>query len=297
MTRAASTAYPHLVSSDRAEQPDVGPAVEQSDVDHRVSMVLAVLAGRTVDDVADEWDIDPSLLDRWVRDFVVAGSSAVTNRPDPDAARQRDRFMTAFAHELRTPLTAAKGWATLLSLGEIPDEQVDAAHDRVLDALTRLTDHVLDVELAAAVSLGRLPVSIEPVQVAGLARELPGSPSVREGAHLTVHADRKLLGRVLTDLWTTAHRDPAPDRVDIDVVETGSWHEIRVVREGVQIGPMVLQAMFDPFGANDDSTGVTLGLYTARALTVAHGGFLGAEGEDQRTTLLVRLPREPAIAN
>ena len=44
---------------------------------------------------------------------------------------------------------------------------------------------------------------------------------------------------------------------------------------------MVLQALLDPFGANDDTTGVTLGLYTARALTVAHGGFLGAEGEDQ----------------
>src|SRR4051794_19655588 len=101
MIRGASTAYPHLVSSDPAERPEAGPAVAPSDVDHRVSMVLAVLAGRTVDDVADEWDIAPSLLDRWVRDFVVAGSVAVTNRPDPDAARQRDRFMTAFAHELR----------------------------------------------------------------------------------------------------------------------------------------------------------------------------------------------------
>jgi len=273
------------------------PQPARTDLDFRVSMVLAVLAGRPLDDVAHEWDIDPSLLDRWVRDFVVAGSGAITNRPDPDAARQRDRFMTAFAHELRTPLAAAKGWATLLCLGEIPDEQVTDAHERVLDALTRLTEHVLDVELAAAVSLGRVPLSIEPVQVAGLARELPGSPAVREGAHLTVQADRKLLGRVLRDLWTTAHSGPAPEHVGIDVVEAGSWHEIRVVREGVQIRPTVLQALFDPFGANDDSTGVTLGLYTARALTVAHGGFLGAEGEDRLTTLLVRLPRETAIAS
>ena len=102
---------------------------------------------------------------------------------------------------------------------------------------------------------------------------------------------------MLRELWATAHREPAPDRVHIDVVEAGAWHEIRVVREGVQIGPMVLQALFDPFGANDDTTGVTLGLYTARALTVAHGGFLGAEGEDQTTVLLARLPREPKVAS
>jgi signal transduction histidine kinase len=260
-------------------------------------MVLAVLRGRAVDDVAEEWDIDASLLDRWVRDFLVAGSGVITNQPDPDVARQRDRFMTAFAHELRTPLATARGWALLLNQGEVPGDQVAVAHGRVVDALTRLHQHVLDVELAAAVSLGRVQVRIEPVDVAALAEGLAGSPGVRHGAHLTVQADPKLLGRILRELWTTAHREPAPDRVHIDVVEAGSWHEIRVVREGIQIGPMVLKALFDPFGANDDTTGVTLGLYTARALTVAHGGFLGAEGDDQVTVLLARLPRDPTLAS
>jgi signal transduction histidine kinase len=58
---------------------------------------------------------------------------------------------------------------------------------------------------------------------------------------------------------------------------------------------MILKALFDPFGTNDDATGVTIGLYLARALTVAHGGILGAEGDHQSTVLLVRLPREPAL--
>jgi signal transduction histidine kinase len=75
----------------------------------------------------------------------------------------------------------------------------------------------------------------------------------------------------------------------------GSWHEIRVVREGNPISPMILKALFDPFGTNDDATGVTIGLYLARALVVAHGGFLGAEGDDQSTVLLARLPRDPAM--
>ncbi len=286
MIRAGGATRPRLVRASR-------PARDDS----RVSMVLTVLAGRPVDHVAEEWDVDPSLLDRWVRDFVVAGSGAITNRPDPDEARQRDRFMAALAHELRTPLATARGWAMLLCADEVPDDQVAEARERVLDSLTRLGDRIVDVELAAAVSLGRVPVDIQTVAVASLAGHLPGSPGVRRGAHLTTRADPKLLGRVLADLWSAAHRDPAPQRVAIDVVERGPWLEIRIVRDGVQINPMTLRAMFDPFDTNDDTTGVTLGLFIARALVVAHGGVLGAEGEDQRTVLFARLPRNPTVGS
>jgi signal transduction histidine kinase len=260
----------------------------------RVSMVLAVLGGRSVVDVAQEWDIESTLLHRWVRDFLVAGSAVVTNRPEPEEARQRDRFLAAFAHELRTPVAVARGWATLLADGEVPEDEAAGTLARVSDALARLSEHIDDVELSASVSLGRIRVNIEPLDVASLCQQLAGAPGVRHGAGLTVNADPRLLSRVLRDLWATAHREPAPASVVIDVVETGAWHEIRIVREGIPISPLVIQALIDPFDANDDATGVTIGLYMARALTVAHGGFLGAEGDDQSTVLLTRLPREPA---
>lgn len=265
----------------------------QAAVDLRVSMVLSVLGGRPVEDVAREWDIESSMLHRWVRDFLVAGTAVITNRPDPDEARQRDRFLASFAHELRTPVAVARGWAMALADGDVPPSQVDSAHGRLADALDRLSEHILDVELSTSASLGRIPVRIEPVPVATLCESLAGCAGVRIGAEQTVDADPRLLGRVLRDLWATAHREPEPDNVAIDVIATGSWQEIRVVREGTPISPLVLRALFDPFGSNDDATGVTVGLYLARALTVAHGGFLGAEGDDDRTVLLVRLPRQP----
>lgn len=284
MTEAPRLVRPHLLPGDHTS----------GRLDPRVSMVLAVLGGRAVDDVAQEWDVLPSLLHRWVGDFVVAGSGAITNQPDPDAARQRDRFMAALAHELRTPMAVARGWAESLADGGLSEERAADSLDRLLGALARLSEHIVDVELAASSSLGLMQVALEPVAVADLCQALPGSPAVREGAHLSVHADPALLGRVLRDLWSTAHRDPAPDHVAIDVVGAGSWHEIRVVREGSPISPIILRALFDPFDANDDTTGVTDGLYLARALVVAHGGFLGAEGDDQDTVLFARLPREPA---
>ena len=293
MTETPEPARPQLLPGGLVPE-QVDPRVSaQAAVDLRVSMVLAVLAGKPVDDVAQEWDVDPSLLHRWVRDFLVAGTAVITNQPDPDEARQRDRFLAAFAHELRTPVAVATGWAMLLADGDVPEEKVGDSFDRLTEALTRLSEHILAVELATSASLGRIPVNFECVEVAGLTRELDGSPGVREGADLTVYADPQLLTRVLRDLWDTAHMEPDPESVAIDVVEAGSWSEIRVVRHGSPISPMVIQALFDPFGANDDATGVTIGLYLARALTVAHGGFLGAEGDDDSTVLLARLPREP----
>jgi len=288
------TVRPQLLHGGRAPG-QVDPRVAaQAAVDLRVSMVLSVLGGRSVEDVAQVWEIESSLLHRWVRDFLVAGSAVVTNRPDPDEARQRDRFLAAFAHELRTPVAIARGWAMMLAEGDVPEEQVTPSLERLSEALTRLSEHILDVELSASASLGRIRVNLQAVAVSQLCQGLVGSPTVREGADIEVHADPALLARVLRDLWDTARRDPEPDQVFIDVVEAGSWHEVRVVREGTPISPMVLRALFDPFGTNDDSTGVTIGLYLARALVVAHGGFLGAEGDENQTVLLARLPRGPA---
>lgn len=293
MTDTPGPVRPRLL---RSEGTHTDPRVDaQAAVDPRVSMVLAVLAGRSVEDVAHEWEVESSLLHRWVRDFLVAGSAVVTNRPDPDEARQRDRFLAAFAHELRTPVAVAGGWALMLAEGDVPEDQVTDSLVRLSGALTRLSEHIHDVELSSSASLGRVRLSIEPVDIASLCQELDGSPGVRRGAALTVQADPELLRRVLRDLWATAHQEPAPDEVAIEVVETGSWHEIRVVREGTPISHTVLKALFDPFGANDDATGVTIGLYLARALTVVHGGVLGAEGDDRTTVLFARLPREPAV--
>lgn len=77
---------------------------------------------------------------------------------------------------------------------------------------------------------------------------------------------------------------------------SGSWVELRVVRTGDPISPRVLQALLDPFDLNDDATGVSTGLYLARALSVALGATIGLEQDDHRAAFWLRLPaaRPPA---
>jgi signal transduction histidine kinase len=266
----------------------------RGDLDPRVRMVLEVLGGRSVGFVADAWNVEPSLVQRWVGDFLAAGSAAVTNRPDQDVAAQRDRFLAAFAHEMRTPVTVAQGWAMALAEGDVPPGQVQASFEKLSEALHRLSEHIVDVDLSTAASLGRLRLDARPVTLEEVRQQVPGVPAVRRGGGITIHADPELLARILRDLWATATREPEPASVAVDVVTNGPWHEIRVVRTGQPLAHRILQVLMDPFGSdNDDTTGVTTGLYMARALAVAHGGIIGAEGDEDGTVLLVRLPRHP----
>ena len=121
----------------------------------------------------------PALLHRWVQAFVDAGTAQVTNNPDSDAARQRDRFLAAFAHELRTPLTVARGWGELLLEGDLPPEMVATTVQRLHDALGRLAERTLDVQLLAAASWDGWPC--RPARHRRLARRRAARHSGVEG--------------------------------------------------------------------------------------------------------------------
>ena len=111
----------------------------------------------------------------------------------------------------------------------------------------------------------------------------------KEGLYAVV-VDRDLFLRVLEDVWEAAATDPAPRSRRLEVERIHPWLELRVVREADPIDPVALQTLFEPFDLKADDTGITIGLYLARALTVAHGGALGVEQDDDKATLWVRLP-------
>jgi signal transduction histidine kinase len=256
-----------------------------------VAAVLAVLAGESVPAVARRWSVDTALLHRWVRAFVDAGSAQVTNRPDPEAAQQRDRFLAAFAHEMRTPLAIAKGWAAVLADGDLPPDQLVSTVARLEQSLARLTERTLDVELLAAASLGRLRLSPALVSVGELSDGLPDVGTVGgEGPDVEVVVDPELFRRVLRDLWDAGGSLPTPRALRLEVAVVAPWTELRVVRDADPIDTRLLQALFEPFDLNDDGTGVTIGLYLARALAVAHGGAVGVEQDGTRGIFWVRVP-------
>lgn len=257
--------------------------------DPRVAAVLAVLAGQPVSGVAGRWGVEPSLLHRWVRAFVDAGTAQITNSPDPEAANRRDRFLTAFAHELRTPLAVAEGWSDLLAEGDLPPAMTEQTITRLADALHRLRERVVDVGLLGSSSLGLVRLDLADTTVGEVVADLD-VPVSDEDAAVPLTVDLDLFRRVVRDLLGAASLEPAARSLAIDVRQEGPWVEVRVVREGDPIDPRALQALLEPFDVNDDATGVTIGLYLARALTVAHGGTLGLEQDDSGLVVWVRIP-------
>ena len=261
--------------------------------DARVQAVLEVLGGCPQAHVARSWGVETTLLSRWVADFVAAGTAQVTNRPVPQVAAQRDRFLAAFGHELRSPLAVAQGWVLMLLDGDVDEESTAESVRRLNAALDTLHERTLDIELLAAASLGRLRLHRRPTEVREVVQDLPGlDPTRLSGGATVVDVDPLLLGRAVRDVWSAAQMEPRPPATCVEVVTLESWVEIRVVRRGAPIETRVLQALFEPFDLNDDDTGVTMGLYLARALAVLHGGAIGVE-QDHDTVLWIRVPRHP----
>lgn len=258
--------------------------------DARVVAVREVLAGASVPEVARRHEVDVAVLHRWVTAFVEAGTARVTNRPTGDEQRQRDRLLAAFAHETRTPLTSARGWVDLLRDDELPPHLVGPTLARLDEALTRLAERARDVELLASASLGLL--RLHPARVA--VSELAATHGLRlTGADLVLHVDPELMGRLLRDLQAAAQLPPAPGAVALEARRTGQWADLRVVRHGSPLDTGTLQTLFEPFDLNDDGSGITIGLYLARALAVAHGGTVGVDQDDRSTTFWVRVPGTP----
>ncbi|GAB3992749.1 histidine kinase dimerization/phospho-acceptor domain-containing protein [Nocardioides marmoraquaticus] len=257
--------------------------------DVRVSAVLEVLAGASVVEVARRSSVEPALVHRWVRLFTDAGAARLANQPEPTLARQRDRFLAAFAHELRTPLAVAQGWSSVLADGDLPPDLAVATAAKLCAALDTVVERTREVEFLAAASLGRLRVTRRPVAARTLAPDdagpTAGDPSV------VAHTDPDLAGRIVRDLWHAALLAPTPQRRHVELREAHPWVEVRIVREGEPIDSRVLQALFDPFDLNDDDTGVTTGLYLARALSVALGGAIGLEQDAARAVFWLRIPR------
>ncbi len=286
----ASTTREHAPATATVD-PDDRAAVTPTDP--RVAAVLDVLGGAEQADVAATWSVDPTLLSRWVEAFVEAGTAQVQNRPEAQARTQRDRFLMAFAFELRTPLTVARGWAGLLAEGDQGSMSLLRTAHRLQEALGHLADRLVDVELLVAAAMGGLHVERRDVTAAQVCR-LPGAAAIGgDGEATHLYVDPVLFARILRDLWDAAALAPAPRSRSIEVIVRDPWVEVRIVRDADPIDTEMLQALFEPFEFDQLSSGVSIGLYLARALTVAHGGTLGIDQDDQRAVMWVRVPLRP----
>ena len=236
---------------------------------------------------------------------------------EQQANRLKDEFLATLSHELRTPLNAIVGWVHLLKRGQLPDEEIKHALDRIdrnAHAQARLVQDLLDV---SRITTGKLLLDIQPMDLATVAANAldacrPAAEARQvslltrfSGAFPTM-GDPDRLQQVLWNLISNAVRfTPANGSVTVSITRAGESDRIEVRDTGAGIEPHFLPFMFEPFRQADAAStrthgGLGIGLTIVRRLTEMHGGSVEvfSEGPGKGATLTVTLPvRRSAMAS
>ena len=208
------------------------------------------------------------------------------------ANEAKSEYLSRMSHELRTPLNAILGFAQLLELEELAEEQRENLHFILSAArhLLALINEVLDI---AAIEAGRLPLSLEPVAVADVVAEAvslirpAGRPAPGAAGQPVPGARGACAGGP-----PAAQADPAQPAVQRGQVQPPGRHgsswtaspaegdrlRVQVIDTGLGIAPEAIDQLFVPFERlGSEETGVEgagLGLPLSRRLAEAMGGTL-----------------------
>jgi PAS domain S-box-containing protein len=231
-----------------------------------------------------------------------------------EANRAKTEFLATMSHELRTPLNAISGYTSLLQLGvkgPLTPEQADYV-ERIARSGRYLLSLIQDVLSFAKLEAGRVELTIEPVDVAPLLREMETlMDPLTKSAGLTlvqdtcepdvqVAADKERLQQILLNLVSNAVKFTPPDgtihlgcRVADDTVT------ISVRDSGPGIPADKLEAVFAPFvqlrrDTAGSQAGTGLGLAISRDLArEMHGDLTVQSDVGVGSEFLLRLPRPP----
>ncbi len=235
-------------------------------------------------------------------ELIAARDEAVT------ATQAKNAFLSSTSHELRTPLNAVLGFAQLLQLSDLSQEDGDGV-ERILAAghhLLALINELIDI---ARIESGEFSLSVEPVAVQPVVEEtcqlmapLAADRSITisqpcPAPGLAVKADRQRLRQILVNLLSNAIKynrvggtititcqAAGPDQASLAVADTGPG-----------IPAADLDRIFDPFerlGAEQTAIeGTGIGLPLARAFAEAmHGHLTAASVPGEGTTFTVTCP-------
>jgi protein-histidine pros-kinase len=228
------------------------------------------------------------------------------------ANQAKSEYLARMSHELRTPLNAILGFAQVLEMeGLRQDQRTGVAH--ILSGarhLLQLINEVLDI---AAIEAGRLALSLEPIAVAdalaeavSLVRPLADQLGVvlvdrpvdrPQGGGRYVLGDRQRLQQVLLNLLANAvkyNREGGSVRLACEPVP-GERLRIKVTDTGPGIPPESVERLFVPFdrlGSEQTPVeGTGLGLPLAKRLAEAMDGTVGLVSTvGQGSTFWVELP-------
>jgi PAS domain S-box-containing protein len=280
-------------------------SMETSDGERRIVHTKKISVRDTAGEPRYLLGISEDVTDRHAADRALASAKDEAEQ----ANRAKSEFLSRMSHELRTPLNAILGFAQLLELDELTEDQMDSVEQILRGGrhLLALINEVLDI---SRIETGSLALSTEAVDVAdilaetvALSRPLAGEreitieveplePSVR-----AAQADHQRVKQILLNLASNAVKynrvggrvsfackPAAPGRLRIEVTDTGPGLDADQVKR--------LFTPFDRLGAEMSGVeGTGIGLALSRRLAEAMGGRIDVSSTPgQGSTFCVDLP-------
>jgi signal transduction histidine kinase/ActR/RegA family two-component response regulator len=224
------------------------------------------------------------------------------------ANHAKSDFLSRMSHELRTPLNGVLGFAQLLELEPLTDQQRDSVKQITKGGwhLLGLINEVLDI---TRIETGSVALSPEPVLASELVTEtfdLVRPLAMQRGMHLIgtsmpgcdafVYADRQRVKQILINLLSNAIKyNRAGGSVAVRCTCGETSLQIGVTDTGPGISAEHFGMLFVPFerlGAeHGDIEGTGIGLALSRRLAEAMGGALTCEtAVGKGSTFLLELP-------
>jgi len=217
------------------------------------------------------------------------------------ASAAKSEFLSSMSHELRTPLNAILGFAELLQ-GDRKEPLSPRQLERLGHVLhggahlLRLIDDVLDL---ARIESGRIDVSIAPLDVGQLLREVVSTLGPMAARHqiemtcsaevpATVLADRTRASQILMNFGTNAIKYGRPNgHATLEVSRpTSGGVRIAVTDDGVGIPADMQHRIFEPFQRAGQEAGTIegtgIGLAISRRLASVMSARVGFSSEEGR---------------
>lgn len=237
------------------------------------------------------------------------------------AAVRRRQFVSTVSHEIRTPLSSIVAALDLLLNhygGGLTGQQERylGAASKACDSLDTIVGELLDLERFA---VGAVPLRYQRVNLVTLAREAVAryEASAQEagvgcalhasGDELLAEVDPSRIQQVLGNLLSNAIKfAPANSIIGVQLVpseQVPGWIVVGIDNGGEPIDAEDLEGIFERFkqartrprSESPEQAGSGLGLTICRSLVRAHGGWILAESDEQRTTLWVALPTRTPV--
>jgi two-component system phosphate regulon sensor histidine kinase PhoR len=239
---------------------------------------------------------------------------------DALAEQLKEQFVTAISHELRTPMAVIKGMSDVVmaqAADKPPNRRFLETLSRNVDILDRMIVELLDISemSASAFAIRRVAVEVAPL-LAGVVRGI--EPEVkragldiaiwaRDTQRLTIEGDEQRLRWAVGHLLQNAVRyTEAGGHIILTASLSDPEHiTIQVIDTGVGIAERDLPRIFERFYRGEprtasgkllDPRGLGQGLFVAKTVTEAHGGWLNVHSQPgQGSVFSMTLPLDARV--